>query len=114
MNKKNQDDDFVELDNSDEIASYFDKDPRVKKEKKVENDSFSLETFLELDGERLERANRLFSDKLNGLKNFNQTEALLISQENRNEILESQLIQRLTPKSSVLYKELAKIWKGKI
>ena len=34
MTKKNKDEDFVELNNSDEIASYFDKDPRTKKEKR--------------------------------------------------------------------------------
>jgi hypothetical protein len=113
MTKKKKDEDFVELNNTDEIASYFDKDPRQKKEKRSEDDTFSLETFLELDGNRLDKANLLFSDKLNGFQNFNQTQALLVSQENRNEILENELVQRLMPKTSILNIELAKIWKGK-
>jgi hypothetical protein len=112
MTKKNKDEDFVELNNSDEIASYFDKDPRTKKEKRNDNDEFSLETFLEIDGSRLEKSNLLFSDKLNGYQNFNQTQALLVSQENRNEILENELVQRLVSKTSILNIELAKIWKG--
>ena len=112
MTKKNKDEDFVELNNSDEIASYFDKDPRIKKEKKNENETFSLETFLEIDGNRLEKANLLFSDKLNGFQNFNQSQALLVSQENRNEILENELVQRLVPKTSILNIELSKIWSG--
>ncbi|MFZ4713489.1 MAG: hypothetical protein ACOYL6_07255 [Bacteriovoracaceae bacterium] len=108
--KKSEEEENVQLENMQELITYFDGDPRPKKDRRPDLDSFSLITFLEDDGKRLDKLTQLFGDKLNGHKAFNQTQQLLEAQEKHNLILENELVQFLINKDSNLNIELGKLW----
>ena len=113
--KKNEEDD-VQLENMDELLSYFNENENKPKKdlKRHDQDTFSLITFLENDGHRLDRLISVFKDKLNHHHQYNQSKILLEAQAEKNLKLETNIITTLRKPDSSLNKSLARLFNAQM
>lgn len=117
MNKNNKDrgkglekkEEEVRLVDADDLIQYFLGDPQAKKHPNRKNDteSFSLITFLENDGKRLDKLIDLFSSKLGNHQKYNQSGQLLENQNDLNENLKEQIIDYSRPLFSPFNKSMS-------
>lgn len=105
------DDEEVRLIDEDDLLQYFLGDPNKKKQpRKSDVETFSLLTFLENDGKRLDKLIHLFANKLDNHQKYNQSGQLLENQNDINDNLKSQIIEYSRPLFSPVNKALAHIF----
>lgn len=106
------DEEDVKLLDSEDLLQYFLGEPQNKKNAQRYNDSdtFSLLTFLENDGKRLDKLIHLFAMKLGNHQKYNQTGQLLENQNDTNENLKGQIVDYSLPLFSPVNKSLAQIF----
>lgn len=106
-----EDDEEIRLIDEDDLLQYFLGDPNKKKQpRKNDLDTFSLITFLENDGKRLDKLIHLFANKLDNHQKYNQAGQLLENQNDINENLKAQIIAYSRPLFSPVNKALAQMF----
>ncbi len=114
--KKSDDEENVQLENVDELLSYFNESEGKNKRdvKRHDLDTFSLITFLENDGQRLDRLISVFRDKLNNHQQYNQVKILLEGEAEKNLKLEAHIVNSLKKPDSSLNKSLARLFNAQM
>lgn len=115
MTKKNKNDDdniFIELEGSHELAQYFLGPNYSKKagQHSKKDDSFSLLTFFENDQLKLNKLTNLFSHKIENAHRYKQLNSLIINQEELLKNNMEEFNQKNIRKDSILHQNLAEIF----
>lgn len=110
--KKKIEEEEIKLVDEQDLLQYFLGDHTSKKnvQRKNEQETFSLITFLENDGKRLDRLIHLFARKLSNHEKYNQTGQLLENQNDINENLKEQIISYSVPIFSPINKSLSEMF----
>ncbi|MBD65471.1 MAG: hypothetical protein CME62_09710 [Halobacteriovoraceae bacterium] len=104
MTKKENDDDLIGFK---DFIEYTDKKKGHKR--RVENDNFELQTFLEKDAKRLSNQIELFEEKAYMLKTFSQSQKIKEKVIAENAELRDKIIQKLIANPSGLVSNLTEV-----